>query len=45
MEKEHYIIKMEIFNMMVIGLMIKVKEMENIFGKMANIIQENIKMI
>ena len=45
MEKEYYIIKMEIFNMKVIGLMIKVKEMENIFGKMVNIIQDNLKMV
>ena len=27
-----------------IGLMINMKEMENIFGKMVNIIQANIKM-
>ena len=38
MEKEHYIIKTEIFNMKAIGLIIKKKEMENIFGKMVNII-------
>ena len=44
MEKEHCIIQMEILNMKVIGLMIKEKEMENIFGKMVNIIQDNIKM-
>ena len=44
MEKEQSIIRMEIFNMKVIGLMIKEKEMENIFGKMVNIIQVNLKM-
>ena len=38
MEKEHYIIQMEIYNMKVIGLMINLKEMENIFGKMVDII-------
>ena len=41
MEKEHYIIQMEILNMKVIGTMIKKKEMENIFGKMVNIILDN----
>ena len=44
MEKEQNIMQMEILNMMVIGLMIKEKEMENIFGKMVNIIQVNGKM-
>ena len=44
MEKEHTIIQMEIFNMKVIGLMVKEEEMENIFGKMVNIIQDNLKM-
>ena len=44
MEKEYYIIQMEILNMKVILLMIKEKEMENIFGKMVNIIQDNLKM-
>ena len=43
MEKEHIIFQMEI-NMKVIGLMVNMKEMENILGKMVNIIQENIKM-
>ena len=38
MEKEHYIIQMEIFYMKVIGLMAKEKEMEKKFGKMVNII-------
>ena len=37
MEKEHNIIQMEI-NMKVILLMINMKEMENIFGKMVIII-------
>ena len=45
MEKEHIIIQMEKLNMKVIGLMIKEKEMENIFMKMEIIIQENSKMI
>jgi hypothetical protein len=40
MEKEQNIIQMEI-NMKVILLMIKEKEMENIFGKMVVIILEN----
>ena len=31
--------------MKVIGLTIKEKEMENIFGKMENILQENGKMV
>ena len=44
MEKEQIIIKMEILNMKVILLMINLKEMENIFGKMVDIILENIKM-
>ena len=44
MEKEKYIIQMEIFYMKVIILMIKEKEMENIFVKMVNIIQVNLKM-
>ena len=38
MEKENIIILMEILNMMVIISMINLKEIENIFGKMANII-------
>ena len=38
MEMELNIIQMEILNMMVIGLIINLKEMENIFGKMVNII-------
>ena len=38
MEKEYYIIKMVILNMKVILLMINMKEMENIFMKMVNII-------
>ena len=44
MEKEYYIIKMEIYNMMVILLMINLKVMENIYMKMVNIIQLNGKM-
>ena len=38
MEKEFYIIKMEILNMKVIGLMIKEKDMENKLIRMENII-------
>ena len=38
MEKEFIIILMEILNMMVIGLMEKLKVMENVFGKMVIII-------
>ena len=44
MVKENYFIKMEILYMKVIGLMIKEKEMENIIGKMVNIILDNLKM-
>ena len=44
MEKELNITQMEILNIKVIGLMIKLMEMENIFGKMVNIIQVNLKM-
>ena len=45
MEKEHYIIKMEKLDLKVIILIINMKEMENIFGKMVNIILDNIKMV
>ena len=45
MEKELFIIQMEIFNMMVNLLMINLKEKENIFMKMMNIIQDNGNMI
>ena len=45
MEKEQNIIQMEILNMKVILLMIKKKEMENIFLKVVNIMQVNGKMI
>ena len=38
MEKEYYIILMEKLNMKVIMLMVKEKDMENIFGKMVHII-------
>ena len=44
MEKEQNIIQMEILNMKVILLMMNMKEMENLFVKMVNIIQENGKM-
>ena len=44
MVKVYYFIKMEILNMKVIGLMINLKEMENIIGKMVNIILGNSKM-
>ena len=43
MEKEKNIIQMEI-NMKENLLMIKEKEMENIFGKMVYITQDNLKM-
>ena len=45
MENELIIIQMEVLNMKVILLMIKKKEMENMYGKMENIIQDNGKMI
>ena len=45
MGKEHYIIKMEIKNTKEIGLMINLKEMENIFFTMILIILENLKMV
>ena len=38
MEKENIFIQMEILNMMVIGLMVNLKEMEIIIGKMENIL-------
>ena len=41
MEKEHNIIQMEKLSMKVIILMVKEKEMENIFGKMVTIILDN----
>ena len=44
MVKENYFIKMEILYMKVIGLMINQKEMENIIGKIVNIILDNLKM-
>jgi len=44
MEKELNIIQIEILNMKVIILMINLKEMENIFGKMVNI-KDNGKMV
>ena len=45
MEKELNIIQMEKLNMKVIILMVKEKEMENIFLKMVNIILDNGKMV
>ena len=45
MEKEHYIIKMDKLNMKVIWLIINMKEMENISGKMVIIILDNLKMV
>ena len=45
MEKEYYIIQMEKLNMKEILLMVNMKEMENILGKMVNIISDNGKMI
>ena len=45
MDMEDYIIKMEIQNMMGIIVMISLKEMENIFIKMVNIIQVHLKMV
>ena len=36
---------MEIFYMKVILLMVNMKEMENIYGKMVNIIQDNLIMV
>ena len=40
----NYFIKMEILNMKVIILMINLKGMENIIGKMVNVILDNLKM-
>ena len=45
MEKEHYIIQMEKLYMKEIGLMIMLKEKENVFTKMVYIILENLKMV
>ena len=44
MEKEKNLMKMEKLNMKVILLMVNLKEMENIYQKMVNIIQVNGKM-
>ena len=45
MEKEYIIIQMKRLNMKVIILMVNSKEMENIFMKKVNIIQDNGKMV
>ena len=45
MEKEKYIIIMEILNMMENLLMINLKDLENILAKMVNIISENGEII
>ena len=45
MEKGLNIIQMEKLDMMVYILMVKEEEMENIFGRMKHIIQENGKMV
>ena len=42
---ENNIMKMGILNMKVIGSMIGLKEMEDMYGKMVNIILENVKMV
>ena len=44
MEKEKNIILMETLNMKVILLMMIMKATDNIFGKMVNIMQANLKM-
>ena len=44
-EKEQNIIQMEKLNMKVILLMMYMKEMENIYLKMVNILQQNLKMV
>ena len=43
MKKEYNIIQMKKLNMKVIGLMVTEKEKENIFGKILNLIQDNLK--
>ena len=45
MVKELNIIKMEIYYMKVILLMVNLKEMDNIFMKIENIIKDNLKMV
>ena len=45
LEKLKYIIKMEILNMKVISLKTKKKEMENIYGKMVNIMKAGGLMV
>ena len=45
MEKELFIIRMEIYVLKVILLMVNMKEKENIFGKKVNIIQDYGKMV
>ena len=44
MENAKYIIKMEILNLKELQLMEMLKDMEKVFMKMVNIIQENGKM-
>ena len=44
MERVQNIIQIGILNMKVNILMMKEKEMENIFGKMVNIMKDNLKM-
>jgi len=44
MVKVYYIIKKVKLNMKVIFLIIFMKELENYFGKMVNIILENLRM-
>jgi hypothetical protein len=45
MEKENYFIQTEISNMKVIMIMINMKALGNIIGKMDNIILANGKMV
>ena len=45
MEKESNTIQMEIFYTKAILLMINLKEMENIFMRMVDILQDNIKKV
>ena len=44
MEKVNFMMKITTLNMMEIGLMIKKKDMEYIYGKMENVLKENGKM-
>ena len=45
MEREYYIVKMEKLNLKENGLMINMKDMENIFMKMDHFMKVNLKIV